>query len=78
MATSTRELRERLDQGKGRADWSGDDLGAVLFMLWVVSVVQVTHTLSHDEVFGTIATLPLFCVVFLPALIWREARGPRG
>jgi hypothetical protein len=74
MATSTRELRERLDQGNGRADGSGDDLGAVLFMLWVVSVVQVVHTLSHHDVFGTISTLALFCIVYLPALIWRELR----
>jgi hypothetical protein len=74
MATSTRELRERLDQGNGRADWSGDDLAAVLFMLWVVSVVQVVHTLSHHDVFGTIATLALFCIAYLPALIWRELR----
>jgi hypothetical protein len=74
MAISTRELRERLAQGHGRADWSGDDLGVVLLMLWVVSVLQVVHTLSHHEVFGTIATLALVCIVFLPALIWRELR----
>jgi hypothetical protein len=74
MATSTRELRERLDKRHGGADWSGDDLGAVLFMLWVVSVVQVVHTVSDHEVFGTIATLAAVCIVFLPALIWRELR----
>jgi len=75
MATSTRELRERLEQKRGGADWSGDDLGLIFVMLWVVSVVQVAHTMSHHEAFGTISTLALFCIVFLPALIWRELKG---
>ncbi len=74
MVASTRELRERLEKRNGGADWSGDDLGVVFSMLWVVSVVQVVHTVSHREVFGTLATLALFCIVFLPALIWRELR----
>jgi hypothetical protein len=72
MATSTRELRDRQDREHGRADWSGDDLGTMFLMLWVVSVVQVVHTMSHHEAFGTIPTLALVCIVFLPALIWRE------
>lgn len=75
MATSSGELRKRLDQEHAEADRSSDDLGAVLFMLWVVSVVQVVHTMAHHEVFGTIATLALACIAFLPALIWRELGG---
>lgn len=74
MATSSRELRERLDREQhGRAaDWSGDDVGLVLLMLWVVSILQVAHTFARHEPFGTISTLALMSIVFLPAVIWRE------
>jgi len=44
MTTSIRELRERLDREHAEADGSGEDLGPVFCLLWIVSVAKVVLT----------------------------------
>lgn len=76
MATSTRELRERLGpKQKAANEGPGDDLGLAFLLLWVVSIARVVRAFSLHEAFGTISTLALISIVFLPALIWREMKG---
>ena len=62
--------------GREPKELGDGDLLAVVAVLWLASLIRVILAFVHREVFGTVATLALLCVLFLPWLCL-QGRGRR-